>query len=228
MLLPAEYSLGGGEIVETVVGANYHHVVVPSALGHRGGRRLGLWHGYAKVVVFRFRIRQLANRLDELPVVAIERIRCALDRRKRIAGAEADVDLRADLRGGLLSGLPVIATSIQSGRQVLDDRGRGIDLETCADTFGVEGFSGRMRRRIGGNDLHRVAAVGQKTGVERIVAIGEVRLQQQPARFAVAAVIHAVDELVVVVVMCLPANSNRVEIAHGGRWWIEARLSLSL
>src|SRR6266403_2112413 len=74
-----------------------------------------------------------------------------------------------------------------------------------------------MRGRIGGDDLHGVATVRQQTGVERIVAIGEVTLQQQPARFAVAAVINAVDELVVVVVMGQPADADRVAVAYGGR-----------
>src|SRR5208337_703910 len=131
---------------------------------------------------------------------------------KRIAGAEADADL----------------FSVESGRQVLDDRSSGIDLEAGADALGIEGFSRRMRGRIGGDDLHRVPAVRQKTGVERIVAIGEVVLQQQPARFAVAAVVNGVDELVVVVVMGRPADADRVAVAHGGRWWIKARLPRSL
>src|SRR5208282_6699405 len=81
-----------------------------------------------------------------------------------------------------------------------------------------------MRGRVGSDDLHRVAAVGQKTGVERIVAIIEIVLQQQPARFAVAAVVDGVDELVIVVVMGLPTNADGVAVANGGRRRIETRL----
>src|SRR6266853_1085466 len=85
-----------------------------------------------------------------------------------------------------------------------------------------------MRRRVGGDDLHGIAAVGYETGVERIIAIGEVVLQQQPARFAVAAVVDGVDQLIVVIVMRRPANANRIAVADSGRWRIEARLPLSL
>src|ERR1700686_3781730 len=81
-----------------------------------------------------------------------------------------------------------------------------------------------MRRRVGGDDLHRVASVRQEAGVKRIIAIGEVVLQQQPTRFAVAAVVDAVDELIVVVVMRRPADADRVAVADGGWWRIEARL----
>src|SRR5208282_3338323 len=85
-----------------------------------------------------------------------------------------------------------------------------------------------MRRRIGGNDLHGVAAVRQKAGVERTVAVGEVILQQQPARFAVAAVIDGVDKLVVVIVVRRPPYSDRVAVANRRRRRVEARLPLSL
>src|SRR5208337_986032 len=81
-----------------------------------------------------------------------------------------------------------------------------------------------MRRRIGGDDLHRVAAVRQKAGVERVVAIGEVILQQQPARFAVAPVVNGVDQLVVIIVMRRPPYADRVAVANRWRWRIEARL----
>src|SRR5208282_2299156 len=144
---------------------------------------------------------------------------------KGIAGAEADIYLLAGLLAELLSGLLVILPVNDSGSQVLDHRSRSIDLEAGADTLGVERLSGRMRGRIGGDDLHGVAAVWQKTGVERIVAIGEVALQQQPARFAVATVVDGVDELVVVVVMGRPADANRVAVAHGRRRRLKARLS---
>ena len=82
-------------------------MVIRGVLGHRSRRSFGLRHGHEKVVVLRFRIRQLADRLDELPVAAIERILRALDRRKRISGAEADSYLRADLLSDLLVILPV-------------------------------------------------------------------------------------------------------------------------
>src|SRR5208282_2647929 len=105
----------------------------------------------------------MADRLDELPVSPIERVLRPLDRRKRIAGSKADVNLLAD------------RLSVKSRRQVVDHRSRGIDLEARADTLSIERLSGRMGRRIGGDDLHRVAAVRQEAGVERIVAVGEVR-----------------------------------------------------
>jgi hypothetical protein len=65
-----------------------------------------------------------------------------------------------------------------------------------------------MGRRIGGDEHYGVAAVGQQARVERVEAIGQVTLQQQPARFAVAAVISGVDELIVVVIVRRPANAD--------------------
>jgi len=49
--------------------------------------------------------------------------------------------------------------AIDCGSQVGDHRSSVVDLKAGADALGVEGFSGRMRRRIGGNDFHCVAAV---------------------------------------------------------------------
>ena len=81
-----------------------------------------------------------------------------------------------------------------------------------------------MRGRVRGDNLHGVATIRQKARVERIVTIGEIILQQQPARFAIAAVIHGEHELIVVVVMRRPANGDRIAITDGGRHRVKTGL----
>jgi hypothetical protein len=79
------------------------------------------------------------DRIDELPVAAIERILGALDHRKRIAARKRTW---------------ICLLALERGGQVLDHR-RVLSTSKRADTFcGVERFAGRMRRRIRGEHHH--------------------------------------------------------------------------
>ena len=73
-----------------------------------------------------------------------------------------------------------------------------------------------MRRGIGRDDLHGVAAVGKQAGVEGIGFVGQIVFQQKPARFSVAAVVDGIDELIVVLVVRIPFHADGIAIMTAG------------
>ena len=113
--------------------------------------------------------------------------------------------------------------AIDGRRQILDAGGRGIDFKSAAGFFGGQRFAGGMRRRVGGDDLYGVAAIGQKASVERVGFVGDVVFQEEPAGFAVAAVVDRIDKLVVVLIVCAPLHANRVAIVRAGNGRFEVR-----
>jgi hypothetical protein len=57
LLFSADYGFRGGEIVEAIVDANNHNVIIRGVIFHQRRRGFGLGHGRAKIVIFRFGIR---------------------------------------------------------------------------------------------------------------------------------------------------------------------------
>src|ERR1035438_8717750 len=92
-LLPAKYGFCRCLVIETVVGAYHYYVIVGGVTFHHLRRRFRSGHAYAEVVAFRFGIRQLTDRFDELPVASVKGILRAFNRRKGIGGAEVNVNL---------------------------------------------------------------------------------------------------------------------------------------
>ena len=69
----------------------------------RGRRNASRTNRNLEVVVLSLRVRQLAHRFDVLPVVGVDRVLGALDRREAVSGAESYVDLVASRRRGQCS-----------------------------------------------------------------------------------------------------------------------------
>ena len=72
----------------------------------------------------------------------------------------------------------------------VNHRRRRIHLEALADLFAGERVAGRVRGRVGGDDLDLVAAVGNQRGVEAVGLVGDLVLEQPPDGFAVSAQIE--------------------------------------
>ena len=150
----------------------------------------------------------MPDRLDELPLSCIDGIIGALDVRKTIHGAEGYVDFVAFNGGG----------------EILDLRRSCVDFKSRTFFFCGQGLLRRVRGRVGGYDFDGVAAIGQKRSVEGVELVGQIVFEQEPSRVAVAAVVDAVDHLVVVVIVNAPLHANGVAIMRGWRRRVEMRL----
>ena len=159
----------------------------------------GFWRDF-EIVALRFGVGKLADRLDIFPLAGVNGIFRALDQRKSIDRMERDMKL----------------PTLDRRCQILDARRGCIHLKPAAFLRRRQGFTGRVRRRIRGNYFHCIAAIRQQAGIEGIRLVGEIVLEEQPARFAVAAVVDGVDELVVVLIVRAPLHSDRVAIARTG------------
>ena len=73
-----------------------------------------------------------------------------------------------------------------------------------------------MRGSVRCDDFHEVGPIGKQAGVERISFVVDLVFQQQPASVILAAVEKRVDHLVVVVVVSIPLDTDRVAIANAG------------
>src|SRR6202521_974774 len=164
VLLPSDHSLRRPHVLVAVVNSHHDHML-------RSGRDTAFssLEGHFEIVVFRLRIRKLAHRLHVIPLSGIHRVLGALDLRKAVSGAESHMNRSA----------------LHRSRQILDSRRSRIHLKSPAYLLRRQSFTGRMRWRVGSHNFHRVTAVRQQTGVERIGLIGQIVLQQEPARFAV-------------------------------------------
>src|ERR1051326_1406742 len=72
-----------------------------------------------------------------------------------------------------------------------------------------------MRRRIRRYHLERVPAVREKVRVKGIELLVQLVLQQKPALLVVPTVVEGIDQVVIVIVMSIPAHANSVPV---GRW----------
>ena len=81
-------------------------------------------------------------------------------------------------------------------------------IEAVADLFAGERIAGRVRRRVRGNHLDPVAAVGNQRGVEAVGLIGDFVLQQPPHGLAVAAQVEGIDQVIAIVIVRRPANGD--------------------
>ena len=130
--LPANQSLRRNHVVDAVIHPHHNHMLESDLSSHPAAKppeshSLGL------------RIRQLAHRLDKLPVAGIDRIFRTLDSGEAINGMKRHVNLRAFHRGC----------------EVIDLRRRGVHFEAGAFAVGGQRLPRRMRRRVRGNDLRR-------------------------------------------------------------------------
>src|SRR5690349_20798075 len=101
-----QHKLGGTHVLKTVVSADYDNVLLGIARGQ----------GDAEVVVFRFRIGNLAHGLDVLPVLGVNGVFRAFYGRKAVQGTEGYAQLAAS----------------EGAAQILNGRRRGVHLETGA------------------------------------------------------------------------------------------------
>ena len=69
---------------------------------------------------------------------------------------------------------------------------RGVDDKAVADAVGGERLAGIMRRRIAGDDLDPVAAVGQQRGVEGVELFGDIVFEQPPVGVVVGTKVDGV------------------------------------
>ena len=107
-------------------------------------------------------------------------------------------------------------SALHRSRQILDSRRGSIHLKSPAYFLCRQSFTGRMRWRVRSHNFHRVTAVRQQAGVERIGLVSQIVLQQKPARFAVATVVNRIQELIVILIVRAPFHSNRVAIVGAG------------
>ncbi len=98
--------------------------------------------------------------------------------------------------------------------QILDARRRGIHFEAAAFLRRGQGLARRVRRRIGSDDFHGVASVRQQAGVEGIGFVGQIVFQQQPAGFAVAAIVNRINQLIVILVVRTPFHADGIAIVR--------------
>ena len=83
-------------------------------------------------------------------------------------------------------------------------RRRVVDLERRARQLARERHAERVGRRVGGDDLHEVRAVGDRRRVPHQNRLRDAAPQRRPRRLALAAIQHVVGEVVVVLVVRLP------------------------
>src|SRR5690242_17150335 len=86
-LLTLEYGLCRAHVVELVIDAHDHHMF--------RGRIFRCFQRNFEIVILAHRIRELADRLDVLPVSSVNRVLRAFDRRKSIVRTESDMNLRS-------------------------------------------------------------------------------------------------------------------------------------
>ena len=107
----------------------------------------------------------------------------------------------------------------------VNHRRRGVHLEAFAFFCAGQRVAGRVRGRVGGDNLYLVAAVGNQRGVEAVGLVGDLILEQTPDFFAVAAQVERIDQVVAVVVVRGPADGDGGAILDGlqGAGWSRRR-----
>ena len=97
--------------------------------------------------------------------------------------------------------------------QCSDDWRRRVDNKAVAGAVGGERLTGIVRRRIAGDDLDAVAAIGQQRGIKGVELLRDAVLEQPPVVVVVGAEVNGVDQIVAVVVVRGPADRDRALVS---------------
>src|SRR5450432_349227 len=89
-------------------------------------------------------------------------------------------------------------------RRELDVRWRVVHFEALAVLFSGQGIAGRVRGLVSSHNANDIAAIGEEVGLEIGIALLDSVTKQLPLGLAVATVINAVEQLIVIGVVRSP------------------------